>query len=93
MNLAIRPERNHTNMEIASRLYDIKPNTEFNTLRAYTKTKENQENKKTIVFSYVILVFLCFLIARFADYLAWNKLHVVTCFISDISNEGYSTPR
>ena len=46
-----------------------------------------------IVFSYVILVFLCFLIARFADYLAWNKLHVVTCFISDISNEGYSTPR
>ena len=46
-----------------------------------------------IVFSYVILVFLCFLIARFADYLAWSKLYVVTCFISDISNEGYSTPR
>ena len=45
-----------------------------------------------IVFSYVILVFLCFLIARFADYLAWNKLYVVTCFISDISNEGCSTP-
>ncbi len=28
---------------------------------------------ETIVFSYVILVFLCFLIARFADYLAWTK--------------------
>ena len=46
-----------------------------------------------IVFSYVILVFLCFLIARFADYLAWCKLYVVTCFISDISNAGCSTPR
>lgn len=46
-----------------------------------------------IVFSYVILVFLCFLIARFADYLAWSKLYVVSCFISDISNEGCSTPR
>ena len=46
-----------------------------------------------IVFSYVILVFLCFLIARFADYLAWSKLYVVTCFISDISNASCSTPR
>ena len=46
-----------------------------------------------IVFSYVILVFLCFLIARFADYLAWGKLYVVKCFISDISNAGCSTPR
>ena len=46
-----------------------------------------------IVFSYVILVFLCFLIARFADYLAWSKLYVVECFISDISNAGCSTPR
>ena len=33
-----------------------------------------------IVFSFVILVFLCFLIARFADYLAWNKLYVVLYF-------------
>ena len=46
---------------------------------------------ETIVFSYVILVFLCFLIARFADYLAWGKLYVVKCFISDISNAGCST--
>lgn len=54
--------------------------------------RKPRKQEKTIVFSYVILVFLCFLIARFADYLAWCKLYVVTCFISDISNAGCSTP-
>ena len=77
MNLATRPERNHTTMEIR-----------FAPLQNKRKPKKQE---KTIVFSYVILVFLCFLIARFADYLAWGKLYVVKCFISDISNAGCST--